>query len=227
MPKYRDRKGVRSGGVPESGQSSDEYAEGRGLYSCSGATGSRASITQPGGLHSARVRPVVDRLTSRRAEQRDDVITMVEESFCAAVGGDPRTIWRSEMHAGFLNLQEQIGGVRAEIGGVRGNCTRRSATYKEKIGKLHQKIAGQTRWAGDRHPGGHGVDSDHAEGAGGSVPSLITVAPTRRLHRSRARPAGGVGSPDLVDVRRRSPEIHSLKRDSTVREPERIVRVRV
>ena len=61
---------------------------------------------------------LVDMLREVGAEQRDDVFTMVEERFALRLA-ETRDELRSEMHAGFLNLQEQIGSVRAEIGGVR------------------------------------------------------------------------------------------------------------
>ena len=117
---------------------------------------------------------LVDMLRQVGAEQRDDVITMVEERFALRLA-ETRDDLRSEMHAGFLNLQEQIGGVRAEIGGVRAELRAeigsvraelqeqiggvraeiggvRAELHKEighvqeKIGEIHQKIAGQTRW---------------------------------------------------------------------------------
>ena len=110
---------------------------------------------------------LVDMLRQVGAEQRDDVITMVEERFALRLA-ETRDDLRSEMHAGFLNLQEQIGGVRAElqeqiggvraelreqigsvraeIGGVRAELHKEIGHVQEKIGEVHQKIAGQTRW---------------------------------------------------------------------------------
>ena len=117
---------------------------------------------------------LVDMLRQVGAEQRDDVITMVEERFALRLA-ETRDDLRSEMHAGFLNLQEQIGGVRAEIGGVRAELQEQIGSVRaelqeqigsvraeiggvraelhkeighvqEKIGEVHQKIAGQTRW---------------------------------------------------------------------------------
>ena len=99
---------------------------------------------------------------------------MVEERFALRLA-ETRDDLRSEMHAGFLNLQEQIGGVReqiggvraelqeqigsvraelqeqigsvrAEIGGVRAELHKEIGHVQEKIGEVHQKIAGQTRW---------------------------------------------------------------------------------
>ena len=99
---------------------------------------------------------LVDMLRQVGAEQRDDVITMVEERFALRLA-ETRDDLRSEMHAGFLNLQEQIGGVRAEIGSVRAELQEQIGSVRaelhkeighvqEKIGEVHQKIAGQTRW---------------------------------------------------------------------------------
>ena len=92
---------------------------------------------------------LVDMLRQVGAEQRDDVITMVEERFALRLA-ETRDDLRSEMHAGFLNLQEQIGSVRAElqeqIGSVRAELHKEIGHVQEKIGEVHQKIAGQTRW---------------------------------------------------------------------------------
>jgi ABC-type phosphate transport system auxiliary subunit len=81
---------------------------------------------------------LVEMLRQIGAEQRDDVITMVEERFALRLA-ETRDDLRSEMHAGFLNLQEQIGSVRAEL-------HKEISHVQEKIGEVHQKIAGQTRW---------------------------------------------------------------------------------
>ena len=88
---------------------------------------------------------LVDMLRQVGAEQRDDVFTMVEERFALRLA-ETRDELRSEMHAGFLNLQEQIGNVRAEIGSVRAELHQEIGHVQEKIGEVHQKIAGQTRW---------------------------------------------------------------------------------
>ena len=136
---------------------------------------------------------LVDMLRQVGAEQRDEVITMVEERFALRLA-ETRDELRSEMHTGFLHLQEQIGGVRAElqeqigglraelqeqigglraelqeqigsvraelqeqigsvradlqeqIGSVRAELHKELGRVQEKIGEIHQKIAGQTRW---------------------------------------------------------------------------------
>ena len=103
---------------------------------------------------------LVDMLRQVGAEQRADVITMVEERFALRLA-ETRDELRSEMHAGFLHQQEQIGNLRAElhesignlraelqeqIGGVRTELHESIGRVQEKIGEIHQKIAGQTRW---------------------------------------------------------------------------------
>ena len=103
---------------------------------------------------------LVDMLRQVGAEQRDEVITMVEERFALRLA-ETRDELRSEMHTGFLHLQEQIGGVRVElqeqigsvraelqeqIGSVRAELHKELGRVQEKIGEIHQKIAGQTRW---------------------------------------------------------------------------------
>ena len=92
---------------------------------------------------------LVDMLRQVGAEQREDVITMVEERFALRLA-ETRDELRSEMHAGFLNLQEQIGGVRADlqeqIGGVRADLQEQiggvRADLQEQIGSVRAEIGG-------------------------------------------------------------------------------------
>ena len=81
---------------------------------------------------------LVDLLRQVNGEQREDLIAVVEERFARRVM-EARDDVRSEMHAGFLDLQQQIGGVRAEI-------HQEIAKVHEKIGELRQEITVQTRW---------------------------------------------------------------------------------
>ena len=88
---------------------------------------------------------LVELLRQVGGEQRDDLITMVEERFARRVA-ETRDELRGEMHAGFLNLHERIGGVQAEIGGVRAELHERIGGVQAEIGgvraELHERIGG-------------------------------------------------------------------------------------
>jgi uncharacterized coiled-coil DUF342 family protein len=66
------------------------------------------------------------------------MIAVVAERFARRVM-EARDDVRSEMHAGFLDLQQQIGAVRAEL-------HQEIAKVHEKIGELRKEITVQTRW---------------------------------------------------------------------------------
>ena len=80
----------------------------------------------------------VELLRQVNGEQREDMIAVVEERFARRVM-EARDDVRSKMHAGFLDLQQQIGGVRAEL-------HQEMAKVHEKIGELRKEITVQTRW---------------------------------------------------------------------------------
>ena len=114
---------------------------------------------------------LVDLLHQFGNEQRQDLIAVVEERFARHVA-DSRDALRSEMHAGFLDLQKQlldqqqqltsmakeIGSVRAdltkEIGSVRADLTKEIGSMRADLTKeigsvradLRKEITVQTRW---------------------------------------------------------------------------------
>ena len=115
-------------------------------------------------LGDAGSESLVDLLRQVGGEQREDLIVVVEERFARRVM-EARDELRSEMHTGFLDLQqiggvraelpEQIGGVRAElpeqigglraelqeqIGGVRAELHKEIGAVHEKIGDVHKEI---------------------------------------------------------------------------------------
>jgi hypothetical protein len=71
-------------------------------------------------------------------EQRQDLIAVVEERFARHVA-DSRDALRSEMHAGFLDMQKQLLAQQQEIGSVR-------ADLGKEIGEVRKEITVQTRW---------------------------------------------------------------------------------
>ena len=81
---------------------------------------------------------LVELLRQVNGEQREDLIAVVEERFARRVM-EARDDVRSKMHAGFLDLQQQIGGVRAEL-------HQEIAKVHERIGELRKEITVQTRW---------------------------------------------------------------------------------
>ena len=98
-------------------------------------------------LGDAGSESLVDLLRQVGGEQREDLIAVVEERFARRVM-EARDELRSEMHAGFMDLQQQIGGVRAEVWGTRGRNSRsRSAVcgaeLQEQIGSVRAELQEQ------------------------------------------------------------------------------------
>ena len=89
-------------------------------------------------LGDAASESLVDLLRHVGGEQREDLIAVVEERFARRVM-EARDELRSEMHTGFMDLQQQIGGLRAELHQEIGNVHR-------EIGQVRKEIAVQTRW---------------------------------------------------------------------------------
>ena len=89
-------------------------------------------------LGDAGSESLVELLRQVNGEQREDLIAVVEERFSRRVM-EARDDVRSEVHAGFLDLQQQIGGVRAEL-------HQEIAKVHEKIGELRKEVTVQTRW---------------------------------------------------------------------------------
>ena len=113
-------------------------------------------------LGDAGSESLVDLLRQVGGEQREDLIVVVEERFARRVM-EARDELRSEMHTGFLDLQQQIGGVRAElqeqIGGVRAELQEQiggvRAEFQEQIGgvraEFHKEIGAVHEKIGDVH----------------------------------------------------------------------------
>ena len=113
-------------------------------------------------LGDAGSESLVDLLRQVGGEQREDLIVVVEERFARRVM-EARDELRSEMHTGFLDLQQQIGGVRAElpeqIGGLRAEFHKEigglRAEFHKEIGgvraELHKEIGAVHEKIGDVH----------------------------------------------------------------------------
>ena len=86
-------------------------------------------------LGDAGSESLVDLLRQVGGEQREDLIAVVEERFARRVM-EARDELRSEMHTGFMDLQQQIGGVRAELGDAR-------AEFQEQIGGVRAELQEQ------------------------------------------------------------------------------------
>ena len=103
-------------------------------------------------LGDAGSESLVDLLRQVGGEQREDLIVVVEERFARRVM-EARDELRSELHTGFLDLQQQIGGVRAElqeqIGGVRAELHKEIGAVHEKIGDVHKEIGDVRKEIGD------------------------------------------------------------------------------
>ena len=98
-------------------------------------------------LGDAGSESLVDLLRQVGGEQREDLIVVVEERFARRVM-EARDELRSEMHTGFLDLQQQIGGVRAELHKEIGAVHEKIGDVHKEIGDVRKEITVQTRWLG-------------------------------------------------------------------------------
>ena len=98
-------------------------------------------------LGDAGSESLVDLLRQVGGEQREDLIVVVEERFARRVM-EARDELRSEMHTGFLDLQQQIGGVRAELHKKIGAVHEKIGDVHKEIGDVRKEITVQTRWLG-------------------------------------------------------------------------------
>ena len=77
-------------------------------------------------------------------EQRADLIDLVEERFARRIA-EMRDELRSEMHAGFLDLQKQIGALRAdfgkEIADLRNEVRTEIAEVRTEIADVRKEVA--------------------------------------------------------------------------------------
>ena len=119
-------------------------------------------------LGDAGSESLVDLLRQVGGEQREDLIVVVEERFARRVM-EARDELRSEMHTGFLDLQQQIGGVRAELHKENRRRPREDRGRTQGDRGRAQGDYGTDPLAGHRHSGGHVTGPGDAEGAGGSV----------------------------------------------------------
>ena len=98
-------------------------------------------------LGDAGSESLVDLLRQVGGEQREDLIVVVEERFARRVM-EARDELRSEMHTGFLDLQQQIGGLRAELHKEIGAVHEKIGDVHKEIGDVRKEITVQTRWLG-------------------------------------------------------------------------------
>ena len=100
-------------------------------------------------LGDAATDSLVDLLQQCGAEQREDLIAVVEERFALRVA-ESRDALRSEMHAsldalrsdmhdGFMDVQKQLLAQQQQIGNLR-------ADLGKEIGDVRKEITVQTRW---------------------------------------------------------------------------------
>ena len=68
------------------------------------------------------------------AEQNDHLFALLEERFVRRVVESEEKL-RSEMHAGFLDMQKQLGDVRAEIGSVRAQLDKEVGGVRSELGR--------------------------------------------------------------------------------------------
>ena len=81
---------------------------------------------------------LVELLQRFQAEQKNHLIETVEERFVRRVVESENRLrkeLRDEMHTGFMDLQKQIGDVRAEIGSVRAEISKEIGSVRAEISK--------------------------------------------------------------------------------------------
>ena len=95
------------------------------------------------------VQALVAVLEQYKDEQRDDLISLVEERFARRVVESEhrlRNELRSEMHDGFQDLQKQIGGFHEALALVRTDFGREITDVRKEIGDVRKEITTLTRW---------------------------------------------------------------------------------
>ena len=101
-----------------------------------------AAVAVPPVLHDvlgdAASDALVELLDQATSRQRAELLDLVEERFARRLA-ELRDDLRGEMHAGFLDLQKQIGAVRADLG-------KEIADVRKEIGDVRKEITTQTRW---------------------------------------------------------------------------------
>jgi hypothetical protein len=89
-------------------------------------------------LGDAATDSLVDLLHQFGGEQREDLVALVEERFALRVA-ESRDELRTEMHAGFMDMQKQFLGQQQQISNVR-------TDLGKEIGEVRKEITVQTRW---------------------------------------------------------------------------------
>ena len=89
-------------------------------------------------LGDAATDSLVDLLQQFGGEQREDLVALVEERFALRVA-ESRDELRTEMHAGFMDMQKQFLGQQQQISNVR-------TDLGKEIGEVRKEITVQTRW---------------------------------------------------------------------------------
>ena len=95
---------------------------------------------------------LLDLLHEDRNGQRDLLLQSVEDRFLRHIAESEGRL-RSEMQAGFLDLQRQMGVLRAdvsrEIGDVRqeiGDVRKEIAEVRKEVAEVRKELTAQTRW---------------------------------------------------------------------------------
>ena len=96
-------------------------------------------------LGDAATDSLVDLLQQFGGEQREDLVALVEERFALRVA-ESRDELRTEMHAGFMDMQKQFLGQQQQISNVRTDLGKEIGEVRKEIGEVRKEITVQTRW---------------------------------------------------------------------------------
>ena len=88
---------------------------------------------------------LLDLLHEARNGQREMLLQSVEDRFLRHVAESEGRL-RSEMQAGFLDLQRQGGALRADVSKEIGDVRKEVADVRKEVADVRKELTTQTRW---------------------------------------------------------------------------------
>ena len=88
---------------------------------------------------------LLDLLHEARNGQRELLLQSVEDRFLRHVAESEGRL-RSEMQAGFLDIQRQMGGLRTDVSKETTDIRKEIGEIRKDIGEIRKDITTQTRW---------------------------------------------------------------------------------
>ena len=88
---------------------------------------------------------LLDLLHEDRNGQRDLLLQSVEDRFLRHIAESEGRL-RSEMQAGFLDLQRQMGVLRADVSREIADVRKEIADVRKEVAEVRKELTAQTRW---------------------------------------------------------------------------------